>query len=260
MGANSKDMKIHKSQTTAMQSILLSMSKGYVWHTSGQVDTEKAHLLVEKFDEKFGVRTPKLSLTRRATRQSRSSQNFVRTSTSLVIHPVLGGDRMRWVLLSTGPLNDENMLDGSKSESRLHWDKYQLFQAPKGDGITWTWRLSKRFKNELESRLIRLARSDQRHHLESSLRIVRNYSMFSGVRAQVQHAIKRAVYVWNSQHPNNRLDEPQPLPIKVPMVAYDNPPRTIGTFQEGHRLAVLEGFMRTLRVAPQELESLEILT
>ena len=47
---NPLDLKIHKNQTAAMQSILLLVSRGYRFRTGSSVDTQKAPNLVRKFD------------------------------------------------------------------------------------------------------------------------------------------------------------------------------------------------------------------
>lgn len=248
MGTNPQYMKIHRNQTMAMQSILLSMTRGYVWHTSGEIKTEKADRLVEKFNERFGVLKSKLSLNRRATRASRKAseegKQHDRHSATLVIHPVVGGGRMRWVLLATGPLKDEQMVNGALPSSRLIWGKYQICQIPKKEGgITWTWRLTKSNQNELEGWFIKAARSSKKGELKKLFAIARNYPMFSGVRAQLVRAISRGVDIWNRQHPKEQMEAPGKLPVMVRHIAYDNPPMTLGVFQRAARDAALAGFL-----------------
>jgi hypothetical protein len=133
----------------AMQSVLLSMTRGYTFWCSGRIDSLKAEALVAKFSERYGILKSKLSLARRATRQSRtatkSGKTHPRQSASLVIHPLPGGHEMQWVLLATGPLDGEQMNNGSLPSQRLVWnDKYQLVQIPKKTGgVMWSWRLTR---------------------------------------------------------------------------------------------------------------------
>ena len=232
-----------------MQSILLSVSKGYTWYTTGQIETEKADRLIEKFNEKFGVLKSKLSLSRQATRASRKAaqeeKTHARHSATLVIHPTLGGVHMNWVLLATGPLYQEQMLNALNTNKRLGWnEKYQLVQIPKKiTGQTWTWKLTRKAANDAESMLIRLARSDRKDEFLNSIEIIRNYPMFSGIRTQLTHALDRGLKIWNRQHPHDQIEGIRPLPIMTRQTGYANPPMTLGAFQEGHKEAVLRGFL-----------------
>ena len=240
MSQNSQDFKIHVNQTMAMQSILLSMSRGYVWHCSGEIKTEKANGLIEKFNERYGILKAKLSLERRATRASRKAElngePHPRHSASFVIHPVVGGDRMRWVLLATGPLQGEQMQDGKLASQRLQWGKYQMSQIPKTDnsGVTWTWRLTREAQNEMEGWFVKSGRSNKQSEFEKLLLLARNYPMFAGVRKQVQRACERGLSIWNRQHPDIQLAPIQRLPVMVRRAAYANPPMTLGGFQTAH--------------------------
>lgn len=237
-----------------MQSVLLSMARGYAWHCSGEIKTLKADALVEKFNERYGVLKPKLSLLRRATRQSREAasegKSHPRHSATLVLHPVPGGDRMRWVLLATGPLAGEVMRNGSEPDQRLTWGKYTLAQIPKQDGVTWTWRLQRDAQNELEGWFIKAARSGRKGEFERLLGIARNYPMFAGIRKQVGKAIDRGLDIWNRQHPEDLIAAPGALPVMTRQAAYTNPPMTLGLFQDGHREAALAGFLEMFPDSP----------
>lgn len=228
------DFKLHRNQTMAMQSILLSMGRGYTWHTSGLISVDKAEGLIAKFDERYGVGKAKLSLKRRATRQSRTARESgvttARQSATLVIHPTTTETHFRWVLLATGPLEGESMQNGLLPSTRLVWHHYQLTQVPKPEGVTWTWRLTRQHKTEFEGWFIKAGRSGRKGEFEGLLRIARNYPMFSGVRNQVAHAIKRGVYVWNRQHPDDPISEQPKLPVMTRMAAYASPPLTVAGY------------------------------
>lgn len=246
MATKADDIKLHINQTAAMNSILLSMTRGYVWHCSGEIKTEKAHLLVEKFNDRYGVLKAKLSLERRATRGSRQAarngQPHHRHSASFVIHPMLGGDKMRWVLLGTGPLEGEEMKNGLLPNQRLVWGKYQLYQKPKDDGrsVGWTWRLTRQENNLVEGGLINVARSNRQNEFKDYLRIARNYPMFAGVRVQIIKACERALSVWNRQHPTMPMEPIQRLPVMSKMPGYANPPETLGMYQSAYQQRLRE--------------------
>lgn len=242
------DVKIHRNQTVAMQSVLLSMTRGYTFWCSGRIDSLKAEALVAKFAERYGILKSKLSLARRATRQSRtatkSGKTHPRQSASLVIHPLPGGHEMQWVLLATGPLDGEQMNNGSLPSQRLVWnDKYQLVQIPKKTGgVMWSWRLTRPHQRELEGWFVKAGRSDRQRELESLFGIARNYAMFAGVRAQVMKAQDRGVDIWNRQHPQEQVTAPPSLPVMVRQAAYDNPPMTLGAFVQAHKMAILKSY------------------
>jgi hypothetical protein len=252
MSSQARNLKIHRNQTMAMQSILLSMSRGYVWWVTGLIETRKAVGLVDKFNERFGIQKAKLSLERRATRESRKAaldgKPHVRHSASLVIHPVVGKHEMRWVLLATGPLDGEDMKNGALPSQRLVWGKYQISQIPKQDsGQTWTWRLTREAENEMEGWGIKLARSNRQAEMQGYLDLAKNYPMFAGVRKQIGKALDRSLTVWNKQHPGLPMKRSGPLPVMTRHSAYDNPPLTLGALVDGYEAYVLDVQRRLMR-------------
>jgi len=235
--ANPLDLKIHKNQTAAMQSILLLVSRGYRFHTGGSVDTPKAPNLVRKFDERYDV------IKSHQTKATRKREG--RPAATLVMHPAVGGHRLDWALLATGALEGELMQDALNPTERLRWtDKYVLLQKPRtGNGLGWTWCMDGKYLNDLESRFIFAGRKANGHELQALIDVTTNMPMFNGVRENLKKARRRGIDVFRKQNPRAEFPNPKPLPSMTRRIqGYDNPPLTLGTLLEArqHRLDALQ--------------------
>jgi hypothetical protein len=199
---------VHKAGT--MQGLVTAISRGYGWHFGGTVAPAKAVALADRFAELYGTAATE---DQRGHRRRRGLGNA-----RLFMHPsYVAAELHWWILLTEGDhparaAEARNIGPVAGGRRRVTFlDQFEAVQLPrKGDAVRWTWRMTGRFRDELQSRfgeLIRHRRDDR--ELAQALLMLHRLPGFHGIRREVIELRHQVEGEWTRLRP---AGEACPLP------------------------------------------------
>ena len=224
---------IYRNSTALLQSLRDLVNRGYSFWTSGTIKTLKAENLCVKFNERYDVLAP---------RQKRNyNRKLGRASSYLFIYPQTGGDVMDWILIATkgaGAIHNhesESLRDHTSGQhtDRVRWRYYELITL----NGRMTWRLRRDIFDEWEKKVVSAARKQNMDDLEQTIKVLRNFPMFTGVREQVWSIVQKARKTRNRHHFKDELNMSR-LPTMRRITVYDAPPKTLGRLVDEYKALI----------------------
>lgn len=183
--------EIFKHKTDFMRQLMNSVSKGYFFYTSGNIDPKKFESLHYKFCDRYQI-------DRNTQQRYRAKLKGICNSKLIAW---LDGDSVQWVLLVTdgeglvGQL--ESLSDVRNKKSRLTVDAYELVKEPrKGQEAAWTWRMCANAYREWEERIKTSIRQKNEDRIRQALWSLKRIPGFRSVRQQAFKLLSMAKGEW----------------------------------------------------------------
>lgn len=195
-----RDLAVPATKTAAMRYLAEQAGHGYVLFQHGEVPSDKAAALLEKFDDRYRV------LASRGARDHARLRG--RSSARLVMFPKDGepatGTWYFWLLATEGEGDlpvAPNSFDARNPETRLRWaDQYELVGRPvrRRSGTihhVWTWVLTRASYEAWQERLkkaagrVRSSKERKPDYLVQQVEYLRKVPGFHGINRQKRELV-----------------------------------------------------------------------
>lgn len=241
------ELRLYRNRTALLQGLLLAVSRGFHWHTSGRIPGEKAIGFAAKLHRQYAALA---SPQARQMARVRSGKDV--PAARLILHPADDGASFDWWLIATSPLDGEQLQDARDKRQRLVVaDRYELVQMPRvGAPPTWTWRLTEDERAALAAAVERDAKRRDPAAIQELVQRLAALPMFSGVRRNVLGLYRVAAGTWKRTHRSpaewvrrlvrraqgrpGALVLPRELPVMRRIASYDKPPLTLAQAVRRH--------------------------
>ncbi len=194
----------------AMRALLLSVSRGWYYYTTGSIAPEKLKNLAQKFEARFGG----LHGWTLSRAQSDYNKRIGRPRPRLICAQASDGD-VQWYLLSDSPgLQGEMLRDARDCRTRIQiYGRFELVRVTKprqlGGGEHWTYRYPHELYAAYVADGLRSATHESQRRAQQLVDFLATDPGFSGLRTQRVQLYKKMVRVRNKQRPHG---EPLTLP------------------------------------------------
>lgn len=195
------DPLVHVHKSVLMQRLLDSVSRGYHWHTHGNVPVGKAARLSSKFADLYCID--------RNANQRAYARRMGKANTRLFLFANESSTHLDWWLLSTdgeGRVHERERLQSAldkRTRIRIGAD-YELLQRTrkreKGGGTVWSWRMTQECYEQWRVRIINGCRRSEPLEITRALASLYRVPGFSGTREQVGKLVSLARAEWRRYH------------------------------------------------------------
>lgn len=182
------------TRTDTMRRLLKLVAHGYSRWTSGTVPESRAEGLAVKFSDRYHVAAGSQTRWRRKARGEANAM--------LVFHAGRDDQALTWWLLVTPGQGVVEQLEPLRPvgdpRSRITLDGgYELVQTPhKGDGVKWTWRMTKATVEAWEERIRTVIRSRSEDGIAQAIYSLQRVPGFHEARRQAFGLIRLAQAEW----------------------------------------------------------------
>ncbi|MES2682144.1 MAG: hypothetical protein V4650_01380 [Pseudomonadota bacterium] len=189
------DPLVRITKTDTMRLMLLHVSRGYFYWTSGEVEASRALPFAAKMADQYGA---DIDRNRRARAREAGQANAV-----LFMYPARNSTKLKWWLLATEGEGEvrrrEKMLDTRFTGQRLTWSPgYEVAPMTKQgrQRPAWSWRIKPEEMRDWCARLRQAARSTDPTAMQQAIWSMFRVPGFASARSQVGHLLAYAKREW----------------------------------------------------------------
>ena len=202
-------MEVHVKKSILMQRLMDAVIRGYVYHTTGTVQFEKAEKLCQKFDQKYQIFAN--------NNQRHYAKKQGRANARLYLYYKSDSNQLCWWLLATKGKNEvhnqEKLLVAFERNGRIRVPgDYEFLpltkQKSSGGGSSWTWRMTKETYSTWRERMTYCGRNQSSLSARQALGSLQKTPGFRGIRFQVGKLSSVLRKAWVRHH-GNQTDLPR---------------------------------------------------